>query len=60
MDYSKKDPNVLRQYRCLPINRYYSMILENTPGYEKNTSGSADREEKTRSGGKELRMIKPE
>jgi hypothetical protein len=42
MDYSKKDPSVLRQYRCLPINRYYSMLLENAPGYAKNTTISAD------------------
>jgi hypothetical protein len=55
MDYSKKDPSVLRQYRCLPLSRYYSMLLENTPGYEKNTSSSADREEVTRSGGKDWR-----
>jgi hypothetical protein len=55
MDYSKKDPNVLRLYRCLPISRYYSMLLENSPGYEKNTPGSADREESTRGGGQELR-----
>ncbi len=54
-DYSKKDPSVLRQYRCLPINRYYSMLLENTPGYEKNTSGSVDREEAARSRVNELR-----
>ena len=42
MDKAKTDPNVLRQYRCLPISRYYSMLLENTPGYEKNTSSAAD------------------
>jgi hypothetical protein len=56
MDKSKKDPIVLRQYRCLPISRYYySMLLENTPGYEKNTSSSADRNESTRGGGQETR-----
>ncbi len=55
MDYSKKDPKVLRQYRCLPISRYYSMLLENTPGYEKNTSGSADQRESTHGGGQEMR-----
>jgi hypothetical protein len=47
MDYSKKDPSVLRQYRCLPITRYYSMLLENTPGYEKNTSVIRARERKS-------------
>ncbi len=47
MDFAKKDPKVLRQYRCLPISRYYSMLLENTPGYEKNTSGSAEQREAT-------------
>jgi hypothetical protein len=55
MDKSKKDPSVLRQYRCLPISRYYSMLLENTPGYEKNTSSSADRNQTTRGGGQETR-----
>jgi hypothetical protein len=46
MDYSKKSSNVLRQYRCLPICHYYSMaLLEDTPGYEKSISKSADREE---------------
>jgi hypothetical protein len=55
MDYSKKNPSVLRKYRCLPISRYYSMLLENTPGYEKNTSSSADRENTPRSGRNEPR-----
>ena len=47
MDFSKKDPKVLRQYRCLPISRYYSMLLEDTPGYEANLSCAADQREST-------------
>ena len=31
------------------------MLLENTPGYEKNTSSSAGRNESTRGGGQEMR-----
>jgi hypothetical protein len=55
MDFAKKDPKVLRQYRCLPISRYYSMLLENTPGYERNTSCAADQRESTHGSAQEMR-----
>ncbi len=39
----------MRQYRCLPMGRYYSMLLEDTPGFEKNVSSSRPDEIKPRS-----------
>ncbi len=45
MSGSKKDKKMLYEYRCLPMNFYYSMLMVDTPGYEPTKERSVECDE---------------